>query len=130
MPPVLEKHDGVIELVNDEVGDIEDALLTIDDLHGIGGEAGGAQHGQIEQGDVFAGAALLLPGILGVLGGLQFELLELGLALLAGIVGVIEGLHGYIEFLCFVEVAVAGGNQTGNGFLDGFGRLGEVIHIL
>jgi hypothetical protein len=63
-------------------------------------------------------------------GGLQIELLEFGGAFLAGIIGVVEGLDGFIEFFCLVEIAVAWGDDAGDGFMDSFGGLGETIHIL
>ena len=48
---------------------------------------------------------------------------------MAGIVGVFESLHGFVEFLRLVQIAVGGSDQAIYCIMDGFGRIGEVIHV-
>ena len=124
-----EDDDVVVELIDVEVAGGEDAAVTIDDFHVVGSEAGGAEHGEIEQGYVLTGAALLRPGVFGALGFMQSENLELRFAFFAGEVSVIESLDGFIEFFGFDDVGVAGGDDAGYGLFDGVGGLGEVIHV-
>jgi len=124
-----EDDDVVVELIDVEVSGGKDAAVAIDNLHVVGGEAGGAEHGEIEQSDVLTGAALLGPGVLGAFGLVQAELLELGFAFLAGKVRVIEGLDGFVELFGLDEVCVAGGDDAGCGLLDGVAGLGEVIGV-
>ena len=124
-----EDNEDVVELVGAEVAGIEDAFVAIDHLHGDGVEACGAQHGDVEQGDVVARAALLRPGVLGALGGFQVELLEFGFALLAGEVRVVKALHGLVELLCLVQFAVAGGDETFHCLTDGLGGFSEMVHV-
>jgi hypothetical protein len=106
------------------------APVAIDYLHGNGGEHGGSSHGYVEQGDILARTTFLGPGILGALGLFQAQLLQFGLPLLAGKIRVIEGLHGFVKLLGFIEIAVAGGNQAGDCFMDGLGRIGEMVYFL
>ena len=92
-----EHNQRGIELVKIEIGGIEDSPIAIHNFDGIRREPRGAQHGQIEHGDVFTRSALLRPGVLGVPGFLDLELLHLCRALLARVIGVVEGLHRVVE---------------------------------
>src|SRR5438067_1810961 len=56
-----EDHDIVIELIEIQVPRLKYAALAIDHLHRKGTEAGGAQHGEIEKGNIVAAAGLLGP---------------------------------------------------------------------
>ena len=51
----------VFELIEMKIIGVKDARFAIRDLHGFGREPGCAEHSQIEQGNLFAGAALLRP---------------------------------------------------------------------
>src|SRR5215469_10725737 len=72
-----EDHEVVIELIEVEIKGCEDPLLAIDHAHVIGGETDSAEHGEVEESDVPAVAASLRPGVLGALGHLYVELLQL-----------------------------------------------------
>ena len=82
---------------------------------GIRRQSRGPQHGQVEHGDVLAGAALLRPGVFGVLGFLDLELLHLRRGLFAGIVGIVQRLHRLVQLLRLVDIAVAGSDQACHG---------------
>ena len=130
LPSCAQNDDCIVQLFKPEVINIEGAFLAIDHLHGVSGQPGSAQHGQVKLGDLLAGAALLRPGIFGVLGVLQTELFQLRLALLAGIVGVVQRLNGFVELLCLIQIAVARSDESRDSFTDALRWLREVIHVL
>jgi len=109
----VELNDGdvVVELACAEVIGIEGGTGSIDDLHGPDVELGGTGEGDIEESEVIAGAAFLLPDILSVFDGFEFVGFAFRLSLFTAVVAVIvDGVIGDV-----FAVEVDGGGSGGLG---------------
>src|ERR1035437_890688 len=122
--------DVVVELRSGEVGRIERGATAVDDLHGVGLEAGGAGQGYIEERDFVVVAAFFLPHTFGIVDGLQLLVFAFGGGLLAGEAGVVELLEGVVDLVSLYVVGIARGNDFSGCLLQSLAGVGEAIGFL